>query len=132
MDDKIKQGLPPTCAWHDEEIREMKKNVSFLFEEYTNTKEFKGQAKIAGIIALAIFAASFIYTFNHTRDAQGVYNDFSRNLTTIETRVDKIETAVMIGTDRYERLIRDLDKIDSKVTEIADKLNQFDKRGVYE
>ena len=115
------------CAWHEKEIENMQKGIATLFDEVTTGKEFRGQAKIAGIVALSIFFSSFLYTYLHTQDAFDINKAQFKALSEVESRVDRIETNTLITTDRYDRLVRDLNKIDVKLSNIAEKLNNIEK-----
>jgi len=119
-----------------------KKQFEILCAERDDSQKFRAQAKIAGIITLAIFASAFVYptllansqdkkyeesiTVQRRLKAESVkmHDDMRRLIRNNEQEVNKVESDIRVSNDRYQRVINDLGKIEGKIDDLTDLLKQ--------
>ena len=125
------------CA-NKEVIKDMKKDISDLQTDLKLVESFKGRAEIVGYILLFIFGASFLYTYNHIQsstmmqaaihsEAIQEHDKIKRMLNANEDDIADNEANLRVSNDRYSRLITDIGKVDTRLSQLVEMLTKHDK-----
>ncbi len=115
------------------ELDEIHKSIKYLQACAVKSSDFRGQARVVGVVASLIFISSFLYTFNHKMDAHADFDRVERAHASLvvkvdniqrdlEVRLDRLEANSEVAADRYDRLIRDITTLNLRVTKLINIL----------
>lgn len=152
------------CAIHGEEVerrKEVREDVQRI-EEQTNDKfkdiwtfvtkcnnvasNFRGQAKIVGIVATLIWGLGFIYTRNHITESHTWFSElrvewnrevdkFHRMINQNEDDIDALERGALLTNQRLSNIENSTNRIERRLSQLVQILaddGQITPKGKYQ
>ncbi len=124
------------CALHGQEVerrREVKRELEELDEKYDQkvgdlwkhvgyATNFRGQAKVVGIVASLIFASSFIYTRSHIAESNLYMKEMQAN------HIVKIEAVKSNSEREFDKIQRMVDSNESSIDNLETRALLMDQR----
>jgi|LGVF01.1.fsa_nt_gb hypothetical protein len=123
-----------------------KDEITLLFLERDQSIAFRGQAKIAGLVALAILGASFMFTSMHIASASKMipavvkvesdkiadlkltnideHNKLHRLVNENTGKLSTMRGDIRVMDDRYMRVLSDLGELKGQLTQLVKMLSQ--------
>ena len=128
------------CFLHRDTFNELKEDVAELFDRAEEAGNFRSQVKLAGVVALIVISAPFIYSYNHQVDAAtarvvhralidantAAVSDIRGDYKAILVEIRNLTKEISRSNDQNEKLINAMVDSNRRYNEIKNFTNGYD------